>query len=417
MQVRLKKSNVARFTPRATPFELCDRLLPGLVLRVQPTGSRTFYWTYRLAGQRSRYRLGTSPALSPDGARQLARKIAAEVADGRDPNRRRAAERADAQRRRVGTLRAFLEQRYEPWATSNLRSGAAQLERIRADFADWLDKPMCDLTPWLIETYRKHRRDAGIMPVTINREIQRLRAVAAKAVTWGVLAGHPFAAVRPLRHDKTGRVRFLSPDEERSLRAALVSREERLRVARDRFNTWRKVRHLEPLPRREEIYVDHLRPIVLVALNTGLRRGELLALTWNDVDLGGRIITVRGTSSKTGQTRRIPVNQEALDVLATWRRQAPEAGRQSHVFGGVDGVAIARVDTAWRTAITLAGLVEFRFHDLRHHFASKLVMSGVPLNTVRELLGHRSLEMTVRYAHLGPESLARAVEKLERPAA
>lgn len=417
MQTRLLKSNVQKFQARAAPFDVADSELPGLVLRVQPTGSRTFYWTYRLVGHRSRYRLGAWPALSPDGARQLARKIAAEVADGRDPNKRRAFERADAQRQRVSTLRAFLDQRYEPWAQANLRSAEAQLERLRADFAQWLDRPMSELTPWLIETYRKRRRDAGRPPVTINRELQRLRAAVAKAVEWRVLDVHPFASIKPLRHDKTGRVRFLSDNKERALRAALAARETELRLARDQFNAWRQARHLQLLPRRDQTFVDHLRPIVLIAMNTGLRRGELLALRWGDVDLDSRMLTVRGTSAKTGQTRHVPLNREAVEVLRAWRSQASSAARDDVVYGASDGSTIARVDAAWRTVVRMAGLVDFRFHDLRHHFASSLVMAGEPIFTVQRLLGHSSLEMTQRYAHLGPETLAQAVEKLNRGAA
>lgn len=417
MKARLLKSTLARLRSRASPYDVWDAELPGLVLRVLPTGARAFYWVFRLQGRRSRYRLGGSPALSPSGARQLARKVAAEIADGKDPNRRRGAERAETKRQQVSTLRTFLEQRYEPWAQSNLRTAKFQLERIRADFPTWLDKPMGELSPWLIETYRKKRRDTGRSPKTINRELQRLRSAVAKAVAWGVLEQHPFASIRPLKTDKTGRVRFLSPDEEGRLREALATRETRLRAARDRFNAWRKVRKIEPLAARAAMFVDHLRPMVLVAINTGLRRGELLALKWTDVDLEAKLVTVRGVTAKTGQTRRIPLNIEALGVLRGWQRQALNAERDAHVFAGAGGRRLGRVDHAWATAAGLAGLSGFRFHDLRHHFASRLVMAGVPLNTVRELLGHSSLEMTQRYAHLGPDNLASAVEKIAAVAA
>lgn len=414
MKARLLKSTVPRFAPRVAPFDVWDAELPGLVLRVLPTGARGFYFVYRLQGRRSRYRLGIWPSLSPDGARQLARKIAAEVADGRDPNRRREAERAETRRKQVSTLRAFLAQRYEPWALSNLRSAKPQLERIRSDFVAWLDRPMSELTPWLIETYRKRRRDLGRKPQTINREVQRVRAAVAKAVAWGVLDAHPFASIRPLRTDKAGRVRFLSDEEEGALRTALVTREDQLRAARDRFNAWRKVRHLDPLPQRMSTFVDHLRPMVLLAINSGLRRGELLSLQWGAVDLVTRMLTVRGTSSKSGQTRHVPLNAEALEVLRTWHCQAHDSGREAYVFPGTDGCRLGSVDRSWDTAAKLAGLADFRFHDLRHHFASRLVMAGEPIFTVQKLLGHASLEMTQRYAHLGPDTLASAVEKLTR---
>jgi integrase len=377
---------------------------------VLPTGRKAYYLVYRLKGKRNRYLLGIHDKLSPDGARQLARSIAGEVANGIEPNDRRKTERRVAERERSSTLRVFIEGKYAQWARGNLKAADAQLERIAADFKDWLDKPMGSITPWLIETYRKKRRDLKRSPKTINRELQRLRSAVAKAVAWGVLDEHPFADVKPLKTDKTGRVRYLSADEEKRLREALVTRDTKLREARDRFNEWREARHVKLLPRREAEYVDHLRPMVLVAMNTGLRRGELLSLKWAEVNLEGKLITVRGGSAKTGQTRRVPLNAEALNAFSIWKKQAKASA--TFVFPAPVGGRMARIDRSWETVSKLAMLSDFRFHDLRHHFASKLVMAGVPLNTVRELLGHTSLEMTQRYSHLSPDALATAVEKL-----
>ena len=116
-------------------------------------------------------------------------------------------------------------------------------------------------------------------PRSINRDIQRLQSVLSRAVEWGVLDRHPFKGLKPMKTDKVGRVRFLSADEEKALRAALETREDNLRTARARFNSWRVARGKKPLPERAGSNIDHLRPLVLVALNTGLRRGELLGLT------------------------------------------------------------------------------------------------------------------------------------------
>jgi integrase len=150
---------------------------------------------------------------------------------------------------------------------------------------------------------------------------------------------------------------------------------------------------------------------VLVALNTGLRQGEIFNLDWLDVDLVGAQLTVRGAGAKSGQTRHVPLNSEAVAVLTAWRASATPG----YVFPGRADGENGRLDNitkAWLHAVKAAKLETFRFHDLRHTFASKLVMAGVDLNTVRELLGHATLKMTLRYAHLAPEHKAAAVQKL-----
>lgn len=411
-RINFTKTDVDALEPREKPYHVFDAELRGLVLRVQPSGQKTYFLDYRRAdGRRTRHKIGVHGRVSVEGARKLGRVAAGLVAAGVDVNARRKAEKAEAARTRAQTLRVFLEGRYKTWAETELRSGEFQVKRLLADFADWLEKPMTAINPWLIEGYRKKRREAGRSPKTINRELQRLRSAVAKAVTWQILDEHPFAAVKPLKTDRGGRVRYLSTEEEKDLRKALETRETKLREARDRFNAWREKRHMKSLPVRTGAYLDHLRPMVLLALNTGLRRGELLSLQWSDVNFGGKMLTVRGQTAKTGQTRRVPLNAEALEVLTAWRALV-DHGPDDFVFPGAAGGRLGRVDRAWETALGLATLKDFRFHDLRHHFASRLVMEGVPLNTVRELLGHTSIEMTMRYAHLAPDNLAQAVEKL-----
>jgi integrase len=117
---------------------------------------------------------------------------------------------------------------------------------------------------------------------------------------------------------------------------------------------------------------------------------------------------VDGAHAKTHQTRHVPLNDEAYRVLVKWRKQA---GSGKQVFQ----VATC-FKTAWSHVLARAGIVGFRRHDLRHHFASRLVQAGVPLNTVRDLLGHASVAMSLRYAHLAPDQRCEAVARLvERP--
>ena len=149
--------------------------------------------------------------------------------------------------------------------------------------------------------------------------------------------------------------------------------------------------------------------MVLLSINTGMRRGEVFNLKWENVNLERAIITIDGDFSKSGKTRHIPLNTEAFNVLKTWKK---ERNHPTLVFPSKNGRKFNNIKRSWAGLLKEANIENFRWHDLRHHFASRLVMSGVDLNTVRELLGHSDMTMTLRYAHLAPEHKANAVEKL-----
>ena len=140
-----------------------------------------------------------------------------------------------------------------------------------------------------------------------------------------------------------------------------------------------------------------------MSLNTGLRRGELTALEWSDIDFRANLLTVRAAAAKSGSMRRVNLNAEAVAVLRRWQRQTGSAGRLFPVYD---------FKTAWSTLLTEANIDGFRWHDLRHTFASRLAQANVSLNKIRELMGHADLKMTLRYAHLATEDLADAVLSL-----
>ena len=413
MHAKITQSLVENTRTGGRDLSILDTSLRGFELRVRASGAKVWAYRHRLSdGRQRRLVLGHFPGIGAAAARRLALEAAGDVARGIDVVTRKQVMREEGARIRRSTLRAFLESHYEPWAGTHLKTATFQIARIKADFAGWMDRPMSDLNTWLIEGWRKRQIEARRQPITINRNLQRLQGVLSKAVEWKVLERHPFAGLKPLKADHTGRVRYLSAEEEARLREALLEREESLRQARIRFNEWRTARGRHMLPLRTGEYVDHLRPIVLLALNTGLRRSELFHLRWKDVDLTAKWLSVDGATAKNGQTRRVPLNTEALTTLEAWRRQAPDT--EARVFPGVGGERLKRIDRAWRGLRERAALEGFRFHDLRHHFASRLVQSGVDLNTVRELLGHADITMVLRYAHLSPDRLATAVEKVVR---
>ncbi|WP_244858614.1 MULTISPECIES: tyrosine-type recombinase/integrase [Lysobacteraceae] len=295
-----------------------------------------------------------------------------------------------------------MSDRYAPWAVSHLRRGQQWVDRIEAAFSDALPRDLSEINAaWVDQWWLK--RIAAVSRATASRDLACLRAAMNKATKWGVLDQNPLSdlQIRPVESRRV--VRFLNQSEERMLRQALADRDAAMIASRESGNSWRIARSKPLLPVIDsDGFGDHLTPVVLLAMNTGLRRGELLSLNWTDVDFDARILTVRSENAKNGRQRHIPLNAEATGVLRSWVRRSTGAG----VFD------IADIKTAWNSLIQSAGLEKFRFHDLRHHFASKLVMAGVDLNTVRELLGHSDIKMTLRYSHLGPDHLAAAVAKL-----
>ena len=217
--------------------------------------------------------------------------------------------------------------------------------------------------------------------------------------------------MKPIKTDSNLKIRFLSKSEETCLRHALDRREERLRVDRTNGNLWRESRGKRLMLDLNECYfADHLKPMVLLSINTGIRKGELFSLSWKNVDFDLKQITIEGTNAKSRKLRYVPLNSEALQTLINWKAQA--TCNTEYVFINQFGRRFADIKTAWKRLLQDADIHDFRWHDLRHHFASRLAMAGVDLNTIRELLGHSSYSMTLRYAHLSQGHKAKAVSHL-----
>jgi site-specific recombinase XerD len=130
------------------------------------------------------------------------------------------------------------------------------------------------------------------------------------------------------------------------------------------------------------------------------------------VTFSGKILTVTAATAKSGHTRRVPLNREALDVLTAWHHRQGKPKSDAFAFPGHEGERMTRIDTSWGSLIKAAKLKNFRLHDCRHHFRAKLVQAGVDLYTVKELLGHSEIAMTEKYSHLAPDNLRAAVERV-----
>jgi integrase len=232
---------------------------------------------------------------------------------------------------------------------------------------DWFGvTPAASLTPQRIDEKLNELLRKGRTPATANRYRAIISAVYSWAIRNGRAGFNPARAI-PLRRENNSRMRFLTKDEEKRLR-----------------------KHLTP----------GYAPDFDLALHTGMRRGEQYSLLWKDVDLAGKSISL--VKTKAGRPRRIDLNANAIRALDQLRRQTK-----------ADRVCPHSSRKWFPEVLAAAEVKEFRWHDLRHTFASRLVMAGVDIRTVQELLGHQNISMTARYAHLTAQHTREAVAKLE----
>ncbi|MCL4182164.1 MAG: tyrosine-type recombinase/integrase [Burkholderiaceae bacterium] len=402
---KLSPAIVEGAKPEPDPYRIWDAQVPSLFLRVQPSGIKSFNVQWTRSTSKS---LGKWPGVTVEAARTKARALLVETDQHGAPLAVIEANKP-AEEKPI-TLGDFIGEHFAPWALAHQKAGQATVDALKACFGELYDRELRSLSAFDVERFKSKRLKAGRKPATVNRDLDRIRSVYSRAVEWGFLAAHPLKTVKRAKGADDSRVRYLSDDEGKRLRDALQEREDARRASRERHNEWHKARGSAGHPQwPANGFTDHLAPMALVALNTGLRRGELLGLTWENVNLGAKLLTVAAGTAKSRKARHIPLNAEAIDVLTRWKAQGSGEGL---VFPAPGGGRMTHINTSWEGLVDDAKLVDFRFHDLRHDFASKLVMAGVDLNTVRELLGHADLKMTLRYAHLAPDRLAAAVEKL-----
>ncbi len=257
------------------------------------------------------------------------------------------------------------------------------LARLRAAFGD--ATPLSEVTASRIADYKvaraKERPRTGssgetVSSATVNRELAALRCLLRLAAEeWGWLDRAP--RVRLLREPQ-GRLRFLAEDEIVRLQAACA-------------------RSQNP----------HLGTIVTVALNTGMRLGEIMGLAWERVDFSRGVVLLERT--KSGRRREVPMNA-AVDAAL---HGLPGDKAEGRVFRKAGGAAWGSIRTAWENACREAKVENFRFHDLRHTFASHMMMRGASLGDLREILGHADIRMTMRYAHLSQAHKRAAVARLD----
>ena len=229
------------------------------------------------------------------------------------------------------------------------------------------DLRLTEIMPKEIDAMIAARIAEGVGRSTVNRQ----RATLSKFFTWAIGRGYhpgpnPVKGVMKFR-ESPGRTRYLAPEEAKKLILAAA---------------------------------HHLKPIIIAALHTGGRLSELLALRWADVDLDRRVLVFRKETTKSRRERMVPIDDELLALLRPVR-----LGPGQDLLFEYNGRAMKNVRTAFETARRKAELEDVHFHDLRHTFASWAVMNGLDIYRLQTYMGHSTISLTQRYAHLSGEFL------------
>ncbi len=251
------------------------------------------------------------------------------------------------------------------------------INQLAEEFGD-LD--LGEFTTSLVEAYRAEGLEQGLKPATVNRRLACLKHMFRKAFEWGVCSEDKLKQVRQVKFLKENnqRVRYLELEECQAL-----------------------IQVCDKYPR-----LRHLKSIIITALNTGMRRGEILSMKWEQIDLKKGIIII--DDKMEGEKRQIPVNEALFQTLNDMRRR-PDS---PYVFVDSLGKPFRHIREAFASACRRIGLKDFRFQDLRHTFACHLVKAGIEITTVSKLMGHKSMAMTVRYSSLAPDHMKAAVNTL-----
>lgn len=321
-----------------------------------------------------RYRHACPAATNKKQALQAEAKLRQEIFEGKYNPRKEVVRFAD-----------FMDQTYLPWSKANKKSWQGEVWRIRMLKRYFGKKYLHNITPAEVEQFKTARRN-GITcrgqqrsKASVQRELELLSGIFTMALHHDLVEANPLRKVRKFKLDNQ-RVRYLTAEEELRLMQALDGRP------------------------------GYLRPIVIVALNTGMRRGEILSLEWKQVDFAQNNLIV--TKTKTDRLRYLPMNDRVREALLALR--AASAPDNPYVFASPKkpGTALGEIKKGFKRLLREAQIEDFHFHDFRHTAATRLAETGADAYLIAEILGHANVQMSFRYTHMTNQRKRQALATL-----
>jgi len=394
--------------------EVYDDELRGFGVRMSVKGSVSFIYRWTADDGQRRVVIGDG-SMKIEQAREAVVAFIARADHRSDSMPARVAKHqrrvADAKIVSMPTVGDYLDGPYRTFwlGTTKSETPEANLKNIRRDFPDLMNRRLDEVTRPMIKKWIEKRIADGCKPSGINRVLGSIGGLFSHAVEHEIVTANPCARLRckvDPEDDEHGRE--LTVDEEQRLRAALDARDARIR------ETGTDGRRLADLSGKHHTFADYVKPSILFALNTGLRRSELMRARWTAVDWKAKTFTVEPWTTKVKRSRVIPLNAEAFAILKAWRDQTFK--RFEFIFTNELGEPMRAVRD-WTKIKTEAQIDDFRFMDTRHHTATRLINEGASQYHVQKLLGHKDGRMTQRYMKARPEKMAEAVALLDRPRA
>ncbi|MBE9395655.1 site-specific integrase [Pontibacterium sp. N1Y112] len=345
--------------------EYRDSLAAGLVLIVYPTGRKSFYFFMEHEKKRHKIKLGEHPSLRLEAARQKAVDLRYQIL-----------EYGDVVQTNNITLKEFVDTVFIPSRENTLRSHRTDLSRMKSiPDSLWL-LPVKSISHKEIHPFLTQLQQ-NLATATVNKFLHLMKAIFRQAKELGYIEESPVHGIKSLQENNT-LVRYLTDAQRQRLANTL------------------KTQKLNPV-----------HDLIYILWVTGMRLSEARLLTFDQIDWHAGIVRIE--QSKSGRSREVYLSTEALALL---KERAMNATSTGYVFSAGDGSRpIPEPRSQWKRIKRETNIpAEFRFHDLRHDFASSAVQNGVSIYTVKELLGHSNVDTTSCYAHLSAEHLRHAVE-------
>jgi integrase len=394
-KAKLTKSLIEAAAPRNAEYVIWDTEVPGLGLRIRPTGRKVFIVVFRHGGNLRKLTLKRFGAMTLDQARREARVALGQVAKGEDPTEAKRASRApEPEPEPVPTLKMLVDRYLKQYAERHHKPHTLREDRRLLNKVV-LEKIGED-TP-VVAIGRAHatklREDLGDHPAQANAALRRLSAILsyAESIAWRPEGSNPCGKGKLAHYKENKRRRYLTAEELGRLGKVLVAEEAKRELHDDENKPqWSRSAAL----------------LVKLLLYTGLRPGEVLSLRWEYLDTERGLLNLPDT--KTG-ARTVPLSDPALALLKTathiddnpWI--VPSASRKN--------AHLNNPTKPWALIRKAAEIEDVHLHDLRHTFASWAASGGTTLYIVADMLGHRQASTTTRYAHLAQDPVKQAADR------